>query len=900
MITQLLQHNKAAYDKVMAAFKTSDRTCVVHPTGTGKSYLIAAVSESFRNVLILGPNTFVLEQVHSVLEWRKEGVEYMTYTLLMHTEKPKADYDLICLDEFHRAGAPEWGDAVDRLLSANTKAKVLGTSATPIRYLDDERDMADELFGGNVASYISIGEAWSRGILPIPTYVTGLFEFTKTARDAEERISKSRKLNGDEKRQRLTRINNLRLDWERSQGMPQVIRKHIDADARRVIVFCGSIDHLNEMRDAISGWFRSAGFTIAECMSVHSDMTDRQLREAMESFGRDSDDGIRLMLSVNMLNEGVHIPRVNAVLLLRTTSSKNIYMQQIGRCLTAANTERPVILDMVDNITTVNLVHGIREDYDWYEHQKPHEPGEYERERRAFVVYDYAQPLRSVIDRLMPREFIRMTADERVRIVRAFCEEHDRLPKRGDGDVYTMLCSLYARNHDNPDVVAIRKRWGRKALLEDFGTRTERLIAFCRKEGRMPLKGDGEEYTNRICVYSHCKRYGWTPELDALRKEYSTTDSDEKLKRRIVEFAKANGRLPSTGRNAPRDEINLRAKLTERKHLHYDPEIRRLLDMYQPVKRTLEEKIALMRRFTAEHGRCPYNNEAEKSYYHAWSNMLSQGGDDARVREMRDRYRSFSRRKTPDELAEYIAPIRDFISRYRRMPMSSKRTPDEYSIYRRIVTLRRGYADVPEVAAMLAAMESLRKRRTDKMEDDDAEVARRIKEFVLANGRLPSYEGNADEKWLRNQWCFRKPRLCASDTEMQDIADKYTRSVKSLQECYAAVSAWASEHEKLPGKRDVGIYRQWAFLRDSHRNDTEVRSLMLRYGYREASPRMDIDGVLADIEAWGAEHGKLPSSAANDRTEKLLGQRWSRIKRRYADNPLVSLLKERYPIQNRR
>ena len=122
MRTQLYAHNKTAYQKVMKALETSDRTCVVHPTGTGKSYLIAAVSESYQKVLILGPNIFVLDQVHDVLKWRKRGVEYMTYQTLNLTENPHKDYDLICLDEFHRAGAQEWGAAVDRLLDLNKQA----------------------------------------------------------------------------------------------------------------------------------------------------------------------------------------------------------------------------------------------------------------------------------------------------------------------------------------------------------------------------------------------------------------------------------------------------------------------------------------------------------------------------------------------------------------------------------------------------------------------------------------------------------------------------------------------------------------------------------------------------------------------------------------------------------
>ena len=247
MRTQLYTHNKAAYAKVMRAFETSDRTCVVHPTGTGKSYLIAAVSENFRQVLILGPNTFVLDQVHDVLGWRKDGVEYMTYSLLMVKDEMPTDYDLICLDEFHRAGAPEWGDAVDRLLEANAQAKVFGTTATHIRYLDNERNMADELFHGNIASRITIAEAWNQSILPIPRYVSGLFRWDKTVTEARERIERSRTLNKEDKRQRIFRLNNARLHWELSYGMPAILKKHLDRDARRVIVFCGNIESLEQM-----------------------------------------------------------------------------------------------------------------------------------------------------------------------------------------------------------------------------------------------------------------------------------------------------------------------------------------------------------------------------------------------------------------------------------------------------------------------------------------------------------------------------------------------------------------------------------------------------------------------------------------------------------------------------
>ena len=898
MRTQLLSHNKTAYQKVVRAFETSDRTCVVHPTGTGKSYLIAAVSESYKRVLILGPNVFV-DQVHDVLKWRKDGVEYMTYSMLLYTEEKPTGYDLICLDEFHRAGAPEWGEAVDKLLEVNADAKIFGTTATPVRYLDDERDMADELFHGNVASHISIGEAWSRAILPIPTYVTGLFEFTKTAEDAEARISKSRRIDAKEKRQRMTRINNLRLDWERSQGMPQIIRKHIDKDARRIIIFCGNIEHLKDMQKTIEGWFKMAGFTVSECLAVHSYMTDKELKDTMEHFEDDTDTGIKLMLSVNMLNEGVHIPRVNAVLLLRTTSSKIIYMQQIGRCLTAANTERPVILDMVDNITTVNLIHGIKEDYDWYEHQKPYDEKDATHESREFIVYDYAQSLRDVIDKLVPKEFVRRTTEERIQMVREFCEQHDRLPRREDGDPYRALCNIYLRNHDHPDVVAIRERWGRQTPVVDYESRLQMLMDFCDKELRLPGKNDGADTDNWNNIKSNNKHYGKDPRVKALQDKYGYFETDERLIQHIVEFEKEHGRLPSAATDAPNDERNLRAKLATRKHLHGHPVIRPLLDKYTTRRRTMEEKIQLMQEFTSKYGRCPYNNEAEKEYYSAWFNMLSFGREDTRVKEMYDKYRTFSRKMNDEKLRAFIKPLEEFVAEHHRCPSAVRDESGDRYLYSRVVTLRKTYADNPIAAALLKKMESYQSLRDQKTAVDDADVARRMKEFVLEHHRMPCYkEGSTDEEArLHNQWNFRKNRICANDPEMQALVDQYARKFHKFDECYQLVRDWAAEHGKLPGKADKDVYHQWTYLRDNHRCSPEVHALMERYGYRHSRGRTDVEWRLDKIEAFVNEHGRLPSTAHSD--EIRIARWWHNIKRKNANLQRVTALMERFPIQNR-
>ena len=83
--------------------------------------------------------------------------------------------DCIILDEFHRCGAKEWNQGVEALLEQFPEALVLVLSATHIRYLDNQRDMADELFDGCIAYKITLGEAIGRGILPAPKYVVSLY-----------------------------------------------------------------------------------------------------------------------------------------------------------------------------------------------------------------------------------------------------------------------------------------------------------------------------------------------------------------------------------------------------------------------------------------------------------------------------------------------------------------------------------------------------------------------------------------------------------------------------------------------------------------------------------------------------------------------------------------------------
>lgn len=186
---KLYEHNQKAYDALLDMLGERDRACVIKPTGTGKFVIIAKMVQDNpdKRFLLLGTNDYMFnDQMANLAEiapgFTPENLQFMTYSAAMMTARRGEEisgYDVVVADEFHHCGAEEWGKGVTHILDANESAKVVGFSATPIRYSDGGRNMADEMFDGNVAYSMELEEAWLRGILPIPKYVTAFYEAPK-------------------------------------------------------------------------------------------------------------------------------------------------------------------------------------------------------------------------------------------------------------------------------------------------------------------------------------------------------------------------------------------------------------------------------------------------------------------------------------------------------------------------------------------------------------------------------------------------------------------------------------------------------------------------------------------------------------------------------------------------
>ncbi len=363
----LFAHNQTAYEAAMAMLSETGKAAVIHPTGTGKSFvgfkLCAEHPEA--TVCWLSPSEYIfktqIENLKAVTDgYAPENIQFYTYAKLMNlTEDELSELcpDYIILDEFHRCGAEMWGQGVKTLLATYPETPILGLSATAIRYLDNQRNMADELFDGCVASEMTLGEAIVRGILNPPKYVLSVFSYQKDLEKYERRVraAKSRAVRDAGE----AYLEALRRALDKADGLDRIFEKHMENKAGKYLVFCANYDHLCEMADMAPLWFSGVD-RHPHIYKAYSD--DPETSRAFADFKADDSDHLKLLFCIDMLNEGIHVDDVSGVILLRPTVSPIIYKQQIGRALAAGKKTNAVIFDIVLNIENLYSIDAVEEE----------------------------------------------------------------------------------------------------------------------------------------------------------------------------------------------------------------------------------------------------------------------------------------------------------------------------------------------------------------------------------------------------------------------------------------------------------------------------------------------------------------------------------------------------------
>ncbi|MBU6277594.1 MAG: DEAD/DEAH box helicase, partial [Planctomycetes bacterium] len=237
-------------------------------------------------------------------------------------------FDCCVIDEVHHAEAPSYRRVLARLRSSFT----LGLTATPER--TDGVDVAT-LFDDILAYQATIGDGIGEGSL-VPFRYRGL----KDDVDFDHIPWRNGRFD----------VAALETALENSARMERLWAEWRAAPAARTLVFCCSRRHALFARD----WLRRRGVRAA---AVFSGAGGDSRPESLEAFRAGALDALCV---VDLFNEGIDLPQVDRVVMLRPTESKIVFLQQLGRGLRAApGKTRLDVVDFVGNhrVFASRLVH---------------------------------------------------------------------------------------------------------------------------------------------------------------------------------------------------------------------------------------------------------------------------------------------------------------------------------------------------------------------------------------------------------------------------------------------------------------------------------------------------------------------------------------------------------------
>lgn len=313
---------------------------VISATGTGKTYLSAfdVLQAKPKRVLFIVHREQILNKAKSdfqkilggncddygILSGTKKETDatYLFATIQTISKDPimqqfaKEHFDYILIDEVHKAGAPSYHRVID-YFQPNF---LLGMTATPER---TDGFNIFELFDYNIAYEIRLQEALEEDMLS-PFHYFGVTDYEKNG----ELISEATDLKYLIEEERVTYLLEKLHYYGCSGNIP------------KGLVFCSR----KEEAKTLSTLFQQKGHPSSYLTGEHS------LEERERQVERLEDGEIEYIFTVDIFNEGIDIPKINQVVMLRNTQSSIIFVQQLGRGLRKdPSKEFVTVIDFIGN-----------------------------------------------------------------------------------------------------------------------------------------------------------------------------------------------------------------------------------------------------------------------------------------------------------------------------------------------------------------------------------------------------------------------------------------------------------------------------------------------------------------------------------------------------------------------
>lgn len=336
----LYAHNQVVFDDLCDALKTHNKVMVLACTGHGKTYIIKELLEKTeQKALVICTGKEIKENWESLTD----QIDAVTYSGFSHMENPPA-YPMVIIDEAHHTGARVWGAKIAEYMAQHPETKFIGLTADAKRYSDGGRDMTDELFDGNAVYGLTLSEAIAQGVLPPFKYVCAWIQVESKVKELRE------KLNGYSGNKAILDklISKLQYTAENTDNISRILSENMPTGKRKGIIFVDSITNIEEGVKIAQDNFSSPVW------AIHSKQSDFVNQENRNAF-----DGAKKgwLVTVNKVNEGLHLNAVNTIIMLRRTQSPTVFFQQLGRAMSIDNFGKDVVVfDFVGNHRTLKTI----------------------------------------------------------------------------------------------------------------------------------------------------------------------------------------------------------------------------------------------------------------------------------------------------------------------------------------------------------------------------------------------------------------------------------------------------------------------------------------------------------------------------------------------------------------
>ena len=320
------------------------KALAIAATGSGKTYMAAFdvramapkrmlfvvhreeilidARKSFARVMGTDPSSFgILSGTQK--EWDKDYLFATNLSLLNNLERfPANHFDYIVIDEAHHVSSKTYQNA----LAYFSPKFLLGMTATPER--GDAQDIY-QTFDNNIAIEIRLRDALDADLV-VPFHYFGISEVGCV----------------DYENIDLNNIDQVAKLLQTHRRVDHIVKNMnfygYDGEQCKAVGFCVNVEHARYMAEE----FNKLGITACYLNSVHS-REERQ--QAIKSLS-DDNDPLQIIFTVDLFNEGVDIPAINLVLMLRPTASPIVFIQQLGRGLRKhANKTFLTVLDFIGN-----------------------------------------------------------------------------------------------------------------------------------------------------------------------------------------------------------------------------------------------------------------------------------------------------------------------------------------------------------------------------------------------------------------------------------------------------------------------------------------------------------------------------------------------------------------------